>query len=69
MRSEAIIVTVMKETPYAYVVDLKCKILEFVESCYRYNTYFFITGWQYINLFCIRVLTSPMSCSFPALVC
>ena len=29
------IVTVMKETPYAYVVDLKEKVLDFVESCFR----------------------------------
>lgn len=28
-------VTVMKETPYAYVVDLEEKILDFVESCFR----------------------------------
>lgn len=28
-------VTVMKETPYAYVVDLKQKVLDYVESSFR----------------------------------
>ena len=42
------IVTVMKETLYAYVVDLKGKILHFVASCYRYDYFFHnwvVTGW------------------------
>ena len=41
------IVTVMKETPYAYVVDLKGKVLDFVESCFRQQLFFplLFTGW------------------------
>ena len=28
-------VTVMKQTPYAYVIDLKKKVLDFVEQSFR----------------------------------
>ena len=45
------IVTVMKETPYAYVVDLKGKILDFVESCYRYTDNYFFRNWVAIYKF------------------
>ena len=45
------IVTVMKETPYAYVVDLKVKILDFAKSCYRYTNNYFFHNWVAICKF------------------